>query len=365
MAKNIEYDACIVGSDIAGMCTAIKLNQQGKRTLIIEEQDVLGGLYRPLQYLEQEFSSHLLFLPDAPEAKNALSLLEEFLPDLSYETKELGPITFQNGQSQPFLGFAELNPEAIDLYSYFAHSNYYQLSLSTAEIVARLRELYEGETLLQSKVTDINFSEPIELILNGSQSIKTKCLYYFDSPKRLSDLLFTEGHKVTKSANQKLGKSELWTSVSLIYHHPQKLTDSQAMHVLYGSKAIPCLGRWHEENNQVFSHWMTFVPGELSTDSEHIGLAVKEIKRQIKRMYPNFYEQMNREFIYVNSEAYGHVPGNIVEAGHLPQEERLVVGSRYFSQFEGFLGDMNSLADWTLFNSKIEPSEANEPTLTI
>ena len=79
------------------------------------------------------------------------------------------------------------------------------------------------------------------------------------------------------------------------------------MHVLNGTTHDdlgPCVGRFqeavvnHDKQIQV-SQWVTFLNKEDSEDNEIIGHALKKIKRQIKRAYPEALEGMIQERIIV------------------------------------------------------------------
>lgn len=361
--KNKIYDALIVGSSIPALCSAIRLQQMGQSTLIIEEQEDLGGIHKPVAYLGKKWSPRPFYVPDNEDTRLGLDLLKIFLPDLAIEAIEQAPITYQNGQTQPFLGFGSLKPEALDLYSYYLAPKRLRLSLSAEEIVSQLKEVYTQEQLPLGKVTKIEWEDLVNVTLNGSQNVRGRHLYFFESPKTLSNLVTNgHGHKITKASTQKLGKSEVWASLNMLYHHTAPVSESPAMHFLYGAKEILCLGQHYYEKEQPFSHWMTAIPAELSEDSEHVGSLVKELKRQIKRMFPNFFDSVEKEFIHVQPESFAYTPTGLLTNGQLAKEERATFAGPFFSpQILGVADSLAKLSQLQIF-IKPETTEVDTPT---
>jgi hypothetical protein len=85
------------------------------------------------------------------------------------------------------------------------------------------------------------------------------------------------------------------------------------MHILNGTtedEIGPCVGRFSPavtegEHTLQASQWMTFIEDEVTEDSEVVGAALKKIKRQIKRAYPEALESIKLERIVVAPQIAG------------------------------------------------------------
>ncbi len=54
-SRNVEYDAIIVGGGLSGLATGIRLQQAGKRTLLIEKNSRVGGLCKSIKLNNTSF----------------------------------------------------------------------------------------------------------------------------------------------------------------------------------------------------------------------------------------------------------------------------------------------------------------------
>jgi hypothetical protein len=343
--KNKNYDYLIVGSGPEALLTALILQGRGLTGAIVEKEENVGGLYRPLRYLEQQFDSQLTFWPDTAESIAALEFMQAWIPDLTYTREELGALTFHNGQVQPFMGFGEHHVAAADEYSFFTQPNQLTLSKSTSEIVTFLRDQFTGDVYTQNEATQIAVEESPFVLLNGSQRLGAKDIYFFESPHVLAKLL---GHdpasKLSKPAVLKLSKVPLWTALTLTFHHKQEVTQSPAMHILYGAKEQPSLGRVFTQNGLPISQWLCFLNDEAAADNEFLGATIREMKKQVKRMYPFFTDTVEKEFISVAKNSYGSVPASLLDKNYqLAKAPSLHLGSRFYSGIPGLLGDITSV----------------------
>ena len=109
--------------------------------------------------------------------------------------------------------------------------------------------------------------------------------------------------------------------------HTGQVTDSKDLHILKGNKTEPCLGQFSEQVNvlgetQYFSQWLTFVPADFAEDEELSGQAFRDIKKQIKRAYPEALEMTEFERLYIEPVAAMDVTGVITD-GKLKAVENL------------------------------------------
>lgn len=343
--KAKKYDALIVGSGPEALLTGLNLQEQGFQVALVEKEEHVGGLCRPLRYKGAMYETHFSFWPETPEALTAISNLKKWIPNLEFQTLDVGPLTFNNGQVQPFLGFGEHHVPAIHEYSFFTQSPQVVLSQPIGEIIEALRAQFLGEIYVQSEVTQMLVEGEHALILNGAQKIVGQKIYFFENPHFLAKLLSHDPTlHLNKTAVPKLSKVPLWTAVHLLFHHKQEISQTPAIHVLFGAKEQPCIGRLGTQNGVPISQWLCFLSEEGLTDSEAQGAAIREMKKQIKRMYPSFLDTVEKEFIQVSKNAYGSVPASLLDKNHqLAKAPHLHLGSRFYSTIPGILGDFASL----------------------
>jgi len=342
MAKN-KYDSLIIGSGFDALFTAVRLQNEGATVAIIEKEESVGGLYRPLKAGEQWVESHINFIANEDGAEAALQEIQKICPDLVITPFELGPVTFHNGQAHPFVGFSESSVEGLEQYSAFTNARQLSLSMGLGTLVRHLKEKFTGEVFLQSEITAFEIEPEIQAVINGTQKISSRDVYVFETPHWLSKHLSAGTHGVPKTLPQKLSKIPLWTAVNLSFHHSRELTQSQAIHVLYGAKEQPCIGRFHTDGDVISSQWTTFVNAETAADSEALGSAIREMKKQIKRMYPTFFENVAKEYIVISPDAYGALPHGLIEKGLLTKAPQVKLGSRFYTEAPGVWGDLVSL----------------------
>jgi hypothetical protein len=132
--------------------------------------------------------------------------------------------------------------------------------------------------------------------------------------------------------------------LDLLHNHP--VSDLQNIHVLNGTTQDefgPCVGALQapaEVNgeNLQYSQWLTFVEDEEAEDTEIIGFALKKIKRQIKRAYPDALENLKFERILVVPSYAGHGDLKLSANQSLAGVENFWVGSSQVHVQKNLLG---------------------------
>jgi hypothetical protein len=357
MAKN-KYDYILIGSGIEALLKALELEREGLKGCLVEKEEMPGALYRGWKSGDTTFDSHLCYLPQTETMALAIRQLQIEIPELMSTPLDLGPLTFHNGHVQPFVGFGETTNEAVDLYSQFTPAQQLMLSHNTSSIVSLLKQKYQGDFLNLSEVTSLELQPEPTVVLNGATTLTATTLYCFESPLRLAKLLLHSKSSLPKNLVSKLSKTVLWTSVNLVYQHKQPVTQTQAMHILVGSKEQPCIGRFVFENEQPTSQWLSLVGPEVAADSELLGGTIREMKKQIKRMYPHFFDSVLKENITIAPESYGAVNPQLFENDSFPKAAGLKIGSRYYAGGAGLWGDLQSL----FLKSQFASSEMAEST---
>jgi len=344
MSKN-KYDFIVIGAGIEALLKCLELEKAGLSGCLVEKEDTLGGLFRGLRSNEVLFESHLPFMADTEQSRLLANQLCEAVEHLSYEIVDVGAITFQNGQMQPFMGFGETNNPAVDIYSYFSQSKTLQFSQSFSFIAQKLSEKLSCEIFNQSEVTALELEPLVQVTLNGSTVVTAEELYFYDSPLKLSKLLSVSKTQLPKNLVPKLSKTQLWTAINLVYRHHRPVTETSAVHVLYGAKELPSIGRFQDERGVPTSQWLCLVGAEAAADSESIGTTLREMKKQIKRIYPEFFETVEKENILIAPDAYGTVNTQLLDNDRFPKVARLAVGSRYYADNPSLWGKVASVAE--------------------
>ncbi len=344
MAKN-HWDYIIVGSGIEACLKALELKRQGQTGLLLTEDEVPGGLFRGLRQNDSEttFESHLSFWPHSERMDLIIERLRTELADLGFTANEVGPLTFQNGQVQPFLGFGATENDAVDIYSLYTPALQWTPSLSLPTIIRSLLEKWAGDVRTLSAVTHLELAPQPQVVVNGNETLSAQNIYFFDSPLKLSKLLLKTQSTLPKTLVPKLSKTQMWTAVNLVYQHTHVVTESTAIHMLYGSKEVPTVGRFAMENDVQTSQWLCLVGPEIAADSELLGATLREMKKQIKRMFPLFFDDIQKENILIAPESYGAVNTQLLENDGFPKVAGLHIGGRGFTNGCGLEGDLLSL----------------------
>lgn len=309
--KDHVYDVVIVGAGLSGLITAAALIKEGMDVCVLEAAEFSGGhsrlVYSPVGLTD----NGLKFFPENPRSVEALELLSQIVKTpIEYGAIENGPVTFQGGEIKPFVGFGKEAPEFHRELSYFLEPHRLELSRSVGQIVADLALGLGDRFYPSSLVTKYLGSEGQiqSVMVNGQRQIMGHKFIHSASPKTLSTLLGDE--LLSVRAKQKIAKADYWTILGLDLFHSGTVTESNLLHLLNGTtqdELGPSVGLFHQtvpsvkDDNLLIQHsqWMTFVNQEAGEDPESTGSALKKIKRQIKRVYPQALEGLISERILV------------------------------------------------------------------
>jgi hypothetical protein len=159
------------------------------------------------------------------------------------------------------------------------------------------------------------------------------------STSRPSDLLewipteFMDGR-----ARTRLAKCQTWTSLTLELRHATPVSMERGLHVLFGSgqEFEPIVGRFWpvESSGEQKSLWLTLVGKDFSEDSDHLGHALKHLKRQVRRVHPELFESLADEVLVITPESHGALTFK-------SPLSNLVVASPLLSQFRGALASLD------------------------
>jgi hypothetical protein len=348
------YDYAIIGSGLSGLCIANALSKVTSNLILIDGGDTFGGFNRSIQNPLGLVNNGLRFLPSSELAQKSLAFVEMLLlSSLNAQHSECPPISYEAGGLRPFVGFGENPPPFYEELNYFAASERLYPHLEPHEWTQLLFNNYSGDFSPRSFVTKFNGEngQISSVTINGQKKINALNWIYCGPVRSLAALLPEDA--LSAKAKLKLKKNQYWTAVCLDLLHSSKVTDSRAVHILNGTTQDdlgPCAGQFLTTDQQQaqedqptpqYSQWMTFVDSEESENTEVIGAALKKIKRQIKRAYPEALENLQFERILVVPDFAGNGDIKLNANQSLPVYGNFWVGSGVVSKQKNILGSLS------------------------
>lgn len=341
------FDYAIIGSGLSGLATAVRLSKETHNVVLLEGSDQAGGVNRPIQFPTGVINNGLRSVADTALNREALLFLEDLLGlKILRGTFEAPPVTFSEGQLREFIGFGDHPPEFYEQLIPFTNPNRLELHLEPAMWTSLLLEKFTGQFMPRSYVTRVQMEEgkAVALTINGSKTIKVHNVVYAGPVKGLTTLLPQD--VLAPRARQKLAKNLYWTGVCLDLCHDKQVTESNAVHLLNGTtqdELGPCAGVFlapaqTEQAVRQASQWMTFLDEEVTEDSEIVATALKKIKRQIKRAYPEALDGLIRERIMVAPMIGGNGELKLNADQSLPEIPNLWIASAALSPERGVTG---------------------------
>lgn len=334
------YDYIVIGSGLSGLAIATTLSQETSKVLLLDSGDLPGGWLRKL---------HLPFVPVTPSAESAVLNLENLLNlKILGDKKEVAPLTYESSNFKTFMGFGEKAPEFYDEVAYYCSPQQFELRLEPGEWVKQLAEKFKGTFVPRSIVTKFVVEEGRlqSILVNGTKKIQGQNFIFCGEMKSL-DFLIPQDCMNQKVRN-KLAKTKTWTRATIQIKHAAKTTDSTAVHILIGTaqdEVVTCIGKF----NGALSTWTTFVADEDAEDPEITAQALKRIKRQIKRAYPDALNEPTEERIVVQSEFGGHFDLKLNANQTWPEIENLWIGSGSVQRDRNILGALKQA--WLVLTS--------------
>lgn len=344
------YDYVVIGSGLTGLCVATALSKISERVLVLESSDTFGGFNRSIETPFGKVNNGLRFLPDTDLSQKAISFLEMLMmTSLSPESQDLPPLTFESGELKNFLGFGDHPPAFYDELSYFTHHRQLKTRLQPHEWTEILNSQLTCEVMTKSYVTKLTQenSQVTSVVVNGSKNIQAHNFIYCGPMKALKNIL-PEG-TLSSRAQSKMNKNQYWTALCLDLMHSSIQTEKvDQIHLLDGTTQDdlgPSIGYFLPSENMVnehiqYSQWMTFIDDEAALDSEAIATALKKMKRQIKRAYPQSLDQLKFERILVVPSYSGNGDLKLTGNQTLPQLNNFWIASAQAHQQKNILGSL-------------------------
>ncbi|MGE4130671.1 MAG: FAD-dependent oxidoreductase [Bdellovibrionales bacterium] len=322
----------IVGGGLTGLLIAHRLHTKGHKVTLLEKQDFLGGsLRRP----------NVNLFPATDSAVGLMEWLKSLAPlPVNFSVAEHRPQIFEEGRWRPFAGFLDAEFKSLNELSHISAANEIRLEPSSDQIVRMLVEQLPLSAQCQTEVTQIRCKDGRveEVVLNGDKSLRTEQLIFTGNPQELNRLI--DGESLPPKYRTRLAKMAQWTSVTLELSHPEPLSDSDAI-LVFGSSSKefePVFGRVVGTT----SRWMTLVHSERSDEHDFTGQCLRHIKRQLKRAWPQLFDNPLEEKILVQAEAFGQHSLKTRVPWQIPELSNLFIGGPTLAEAPGWLGSVES-----------------------
>lgn len=348
MAQHI-YDYAIIGSGLTGLSIAAALSRETSNIVLLEGADVAGGVNKQINFPTGSINNGLRFVPDSVLSEKAMRFLESLLETkIVSDVSEEAPITYDSGNFKTFLGFGENPPSFYEELNYFTSSKKLDLAIEPYQWTQMLLQKFTGDFMPRSYVTKFHQENEkvTSITINGSKTLHAHNFIFAGTVKDLAILLPEDA--VSVRARSKLAKNNYWTALCLDLCHSKAVTESTAMHVLNGTtqdEIGPCAGRFLpavEVEGQTLqaSQWITFIESEVTDDSESVGLALKKIKRQVKRAYPEALDDLKLERIFVSPIIAGNGDLKLSANMTIPSLENLWIASATVNEQKNLVGSL-------------------------
>ena len=322
-----HFDIIVIGNNWTGLSLASSISKNKKVALInsFENKNAFQA--------SEEFSGDFDYLP---KKENSIKNIEWFAGkhnlSISPLEKSVTPMTIDSGKLVQFLGFGDRDGKSIDSLTWYNESE--ALELNSKEIKTQLTEAFSGEIFDNCEVTELHIKEnSVETVtLNGQKKISAEQIIFCEPPNKLLSLI---DHKdFPGKIKQKITKIKPLSCLQIIYKHSSSFQKSDDLHFLMGNKEDfePCLGYFWKKDDQQFSQWMQLMPSDLTEDIEKVGSNLKNIKRQIKRAYPEFFESVDFEKVIVKDQSHGFIDLDFKEFGMIKGINNLLCASPLFSK---------------------------------
>lgn len=345
------YDYIIIGGGITGLNIAAKISQETQNVLLIESETQVQGANKAVPFANTSIENGLRFFPANSLGQKAISSLEDLMGmKLKSNIQDNHVETYEANGFKPFAGFGAHAPLFYNQVAYFLNNRELKTTIPWFKITEILKEKFLGKILTQSFVTGMNTTDGklTHVTVNGSKTFYANNFIFAGTTRDLIHLLPDE--ILSARAKAKLKKDTTWVGLCLDLCHENLTTDKTNMFLLEGTtndSIGPCIGRFHtpqinevspEKSTQI-SQWISFIDLETSEETENIAELLKKVKRQIKRAFPEMYEAVKSERLYITSPlSAGELKLNA--NGTMPKAENLWIASSQANIEPNLLGSL-------------------------
>lgn len=346
--SNKQFDFVVYGATLEGLLAGYYLHQKGFRTLLLEPSDKVGGFLAAVENSKVSISSLFSSLPDNETSNELLDWVKSHIfSDLKISKKSLPPTTFEKGGFTPFVGFGDSAPKEVDYLQDFLFAARLEIEPNLNDLIKSILasglEIRYNSTLTSLKIENARVTE---ITINGKNILTTENLIYAENPVGIIEFFDTENKDaVSQKALARISKASFWSTLQLSMAHKTPVTDKDEIHVLYGTQKNPIvsIGQFCGHTSQ----WISFISAD-STDINEEGVQIlKEMKRQIKRAYPEALNDLEFDKIALWPKTHGHVDLKAKSFGQLEGIENIRLCSNHLVPLTNpFLGALNAVKEF-------------------
>ena len=361
MAKNrAHFDVIVNGSNLSGLLIAYHWAKQGKSVLVLEEMDDIGRTHYSPSADHEIFKSSLELLPSIEGTLESVQWAESlFDQPMLQPSFEQTVKTYKDAKHRDFVGFGDIKFQSADDLHWFSQSKVQHFSVSPWELIERILDFESIEVAALSKVNKYNSKDGrVESVTVNSTKTFSADLFYHCEPLFILDRMMTDNKVLTGKEKTAFSKTEGWTLASLQLIHRGQVSEDFSAHIFHGSKNDfePMVGRFFpaegDETKVQASIWETFIHPESAEDMEYIGGSIRNMKKILKRAFPECIDDETSEKIQVTPNGVGRNQGVIAEPHRIQRLENLVPASPLTSEqkdlgafFEAAKGDVEISKD--------------------
>ncbi len=325
-----RYDHVIIGYNLASLSFAYELSKKQQNFCVLDSKHINSSGAKFISSIDALVSTRVPF--NGPIDDSTL----ELSPFGAIEHTEGTPLTFDKGAFKSFLGFGDNNITAMDAVTPYCQVEQAHPQLQVEDYWQQALDTVETSIFLDQQITDVAYEEGnvTQITLNGKTSLSGGQFYFFD---QLPFIFEKAGSAMKKQASQ-FGKATWYSSVNLVVHHTEEPENYELdqLYLLMGSKNQPCLGVFSRIKGHLISRWETFIPAELTPDSETTGAALKEIKKQMKRAFSPNQNLAGHDHIVIHDRVFAELEKTGIQSGKLNKFNNLGVYSSLFTNQVGW-----------------------------
>lgn len=370
-----QFDFIIYGATLEGLLTGYYLHQKGFKTVVLEASDKAGGFFSSIE--NSKASIHSLFTSPSYD-DNSVRLADWIKNHFAFDNlkiikKSLPPITFEKGHFEPFVGFGENAPKEVEFLQDFIFADRLEFSPLVNEWIKAI--LTSGlEIRYNSNLTAINVVEGkiADITINDKDTLIPKNFIFAENPVNLIEFFeagTTGAEFVNAKAIARLSKGTFWSTLQLSVAHKAPVTDKEEIHVLYGTQKNPVVSVGKFQGNT--SQWISFISADVPDINEEGVQILKEMKRQIKRAYPEALDALEFDKIALWPQTHGYIELKAKHFGQLEGIDNIGLCSNHLVEHANpFIGSLtavqymiemlnNLISNQAAKGSEIEASEGS------
>jgi len=281
------FDFIVIGNNWASSLMAARLSQKGS-CLRIHTKEMLGSRGASLNDSAQ-------YMPFSDISDSCFSFL-----GMSAETKTVQSLTVTSGQVVPFVGFGPKKFPANDYIKAWSSSQWLKLNKNFNSWSSEFADTFSGESLVGHNVTSVTPSYAGATVrVNGEEYFSNK-VFYCDEFGELIKVL--PKSFVPQKAIKKVGVQSHWAMACYEFENTEAQAQTDQPHILWSEKENynPCIGQFSETSGFTKSSWWCLFSKEYVDDVEETAKVLKFMKKQIKRAYPEFFNNLAQERVTIN-----------------------------------------------------------------